>query len=109
MNKPIVAVLLAIFIGGCGKGGDSDEVVVIPKGANASVAQGSTSFIPGLQETQKICSQCHALPSPTQHHPAAWPGIVARMENHMVANRRPMPSPQEREAILSYLQGGWQK
>ena len=109
MNKSVAAVVvIALFMGGCGKGGDSD-VVVIPKGSSPTQGELSSAAIPGLQETQRMCSQCHALPSPTQHHPAAWPGIVARMENHMVASKRPTPTAQEREAIIGYLQSGWQK
>ena len=111
MKKLVAVTVLSLSIAGlisaCGKGGDSDQVVVLPQGS--SMMAGAPATPPGLIETQKMCSQCHALPSPTQHHPAAWPGIVARMENHMVASKRPTPSPQEREAILGYLQGGWQK
>ena len=103
----VLSLSIAGLISGCGKGGDSDQVVVLPQGS--STATSAPASPPGLQETQRACSQCHALPSPTQHHPAAWPSIVARMENHMVASKRPTPSPQEREAILGYLQGGWQK
>jgi cytochrome c2 len=29
------------------------------------------------------CSQCHALPDPSQHTAAEWPGIVKRMQRHM--------------------------
>lgn len=104
MNKPIAAILLTLFIGGCGKGGGSGEEVAVPQGTIAHQMP-----IPGLQETQRLCAQCHALPNPSQHHPAAWPGIMARMESHMIANKRPTPNQMEREAILGYLQSGWQK
>ena len=108
MNKPIVAILLALFVSGCSKGGGTGEEVVVPKGTNSGMAATSKP-VPGLQETQKICTQCHAMPNPSQHHPAAWPSIVARMEGHMVANRKPTPNQSEREAIIGYLQSGWQK
>ena len=29
------------------------------------------------------CSQCHALPDPSQHTAAEWPSIVKRMQRHM--------------------------
>jgi len=29
------------------------------------------------------CSQCHALPDPSQHTAAEWPGVVRRMSGHM--------------------------
>lgn len=104
MNKSIIAILTAaILIAGCGKGGSGTEVAV-----NETAASMQTP-VPGLQETQKYCAQCHALPSPSQHHPAAWPGIVARMEGHMIENKKFMPNQTEREVIIGYLQSGWQK
>lgn len=113
MKKPIAAMLLALFLGGCGKGGGTGEEITVPQGTISGIAtQGGSAnqtLTPGLQETQRLCTQCHALPNPNQHHPAAWPSIVARMENLMVANKRATPNPMEREAILGYLQGGWQK
>ncbi len=102
MNKSTIAILTTIFlIAGCGKGGSGTEVAV-----NETSAQ---MPVPGFQETQKFCTQCHALPSPGQHHPAAWPGIVTRMEGRMIESKRPMPNQTEREAIIGYLQSGWQK
>lgn len=113
MHKPIAAILLALFIGGCSKGGGTGEEVVVPKGTSSGMAdQGSATAsapAPGLLETQRICTQCHALPSPSQHHPAAWSSIVARMEGLMRASNRPTPNQTEREAIIGYLQSGWQK
>lgn len=111
MKKLVAVTVLSLsitgLISGCSKGGDPDQVVVLPPGTSMDTATAASP--PGLQETQKLCRQCHALPNPSQHHPAAWPSIIARMENYMVASKRPTPTPQERQAILTYLQGGWKK
>jgi cytochrome c5 len=31
----------------------------------------------------RTCSRCHALPAPSQHTAAQWPGVVERMRQHM--------------------------
>ena len=31
----------------------------------------------------QTCSKCHALPAPSQHTAARWPGVVERMRQHM--------------------------
>ena len=108
MVKPSTAIILVLLISACSRDGSSDNVVVIPKGENAGTAS-QVALPPGLAETKKICLQCHAMPNPSQHHPAAWPSILARMEGHMRANGKMMPNLAEREAILTYLQSGWQK
>jgi len=93
MNKLIITTLLAMSIGGCSK--DDDASKKVPAA--------------GFQETKLLCTQCHAIPHPSQYHPAAWPSIVAKMERYMIENNQRTPSPMEREAILSYLQSGWNK
>lgn len=72
------------------------------KGANSNDAKMASS--PGYEEAQLICTQCHALPSSDQYHPAAWPSIVKRMEGYMQANNKMLPNEKQRTAILTYLQ-----
>lgn len=89
--KPLVTTLfLALLISGCDKGGYSSLTNVAMR--------------PGYKEAKLICTQCHALPEPDKHHPAAWPSIVTRMEGHIRANRQIMPDQKQREAILAFLQ-----
>ena len=39
---------------------------------------------PGAALFRSTCARCHALPDPTQHTPAAWPAVVARMRGNML-------------------------
>jgi hypothetical protein len=92
MKPAIVLTLLAIFISGCGKSADPRE------------EQKKLMQIPGYREAKLICTQCHKLPFQDQHVSAAWPGVIARMENYMRVNKRRLPTEQEREAIIGYFQ-----
>jgi hypothetical protein len=38
------------------------------------------------------------------HPPEAWPGIVARMQGNMALMNRPPLAPEERAAIVRFLQ-----
>ena len=95
MKRLVAAIFIVMLIGGCNKGANSH---------NGKTAEADEKTLPGYQETKLICTQCHALPNPDQFHPAAWPSIVARMEGHIKANNKTMPSGKELEAILGYLQ-----
>ncbi|MGC2049220.1 MAG: hypothetical protein WA635_11500 [Gallionella sp.] len=92
MKAAIVLTFLAIFISSCGKSADPRE------------EQKKLMQIPGYREAKLICTQCHKLPIQDQHIPAAWPGVIARMEGYMRANKRRVPTPQESEAIIGYFQ-----
>jgi len=50
------------------------------------------------------CTRCHAAPSPALHPPEAWAGIVARMQGNMALMNRPPLAPEERAAIVRFLQ-----
>ena len=103
MKKSIMAILLATVIAGCNKGADSRGAMSEAGGKMGGV-ETNANPLPGYHEAKLICTQCHALPSPDQFHPAAWPSIVARMEGHIRANNKILSSYKEREAILGYLQ-----
>jgi len=92
MKVTILAMFLAIFISGCGKSADPREELA------------KRQKIPGYREARIFCTQCHKMPDAAQHEPAAWPGVVTRMEGLMQTNRRKVPTAQEREAIIGYLQ-----
>jgi len=93
MKAAIAVMFLAMFISGCGKSADSRE------------AQEKLKLVPGYREARVFCTQCHKLPASNQHVPAAWPGVVTRMEGNMRANNRKVPTQQEREAIIGFFQG----
>ncbi len=59
---------------------------------------------PGYQVAKTFCSQCHELPLGYQHPPDAWPYVVSRMEGHMEAAHKRIPSAAEHDAIIGYLQ-----
>lgn len=92
MKAAIAVMFLAMFISGCGKSADSRE------------AQEKLKLIPGYREARIFCTQCHKLPASNQHAPAAWPGVIVRMEGNMRANNRKVPTQQERKAIIGYFQ-----
>ncbi len=59
---------------------------------------------PGRSEFAETCSQCHALPDPTQHSPADWAAVMMRMERNveqMLVGELP---PDRFSTILAYLQ-----
>ena len=51
-----------------------------------------------------VCSQCHALPSPSLHPPEEWLAVMARMQINMQNMDRPRVTPEQREAIVRFLQ-----
>ena len=102
MKKLIMAILLATVVAGCDKGADSRGAMLEADGKMG--VEIDANPLPGYDEAKLICTQCHALPSPDQFHPAVWPSIVTRMEGHIRANNKILSSDKERVAILAYLQ-----
>lgn len=49
------------------------------------------------------CSQCHALPSPSQHTASQWPSVVNRMRQHIIQNHLSLTEEQAKE-ISDYLE-----
>jgi hypothetical protein len=92
MKAAIVVMLLTMFLGGCGKGADPREEL------NKLQAK------PGYREARIFCAQCHKLPAAEQHVSAAWPAVIERMEGHMKANNRKIPTGQDRAAIIGFFQ-----
>ncbi len=91
--KPVFAlVLLSLAISGCNNKEAQRE------------AERKLMAVPGYREAKIICSQCHQMPFSDQHIPAAWPGVIERMESYIQAGRRRMPTRQEHEAILNFFQ-----
>lgn len=53
---------------------------------------------------QRYCGQCHVPPAPSAHTTSDWPGVVARMKQHIVTQGKAMPDSEESQEILDYLQ-----
>lgn len=92
MKKIFALVVLTVLLTGCGEKVD-------PR-----VAQEKLRQSPGFSEARRVCSQCHALPDPGQHPPAAWPSVVARMESYIRGSNKRPPTDAEREALVGYFQ-----
>jgi mono/diheme cytochrome c family protein len=69
---------------------------------------------PGARLLVRYCEQCHGLPAPSMHTAAEWPAIVGRMVRRMsrmsgmggmgMMARVEVPTPDEREIMLAYLE-----
>lgn len=55
------------------------------------------------QRFAQTCSQCHPLPDPRQHTAQQWPGVVARMEQHMRERNLPIPDRDSISEIDTFL------
>jgi hypothetical protein len=89
MKAAVVIVLAALSLGACGK---------------IAEREARWKQLPGYQEASALCSQCHAMPSPDQFLPAAWPSVIARMDQHMRMTNRPLPDQKTHDLIVSYFQ-----
>jgi len=59
---------------------------------------------PAGQAFRATCSQCHALPDPTQHTAADWPGVVGRMQRNMAVMGKTVPDAMTIKEIVGFLQ-----
>lgn len=61
----------------------------------------------GAQALAQFCTACHSLPAPTIHSATDWPSVMRRMWLRMellpAGLRVPVPSEQQRQAIVNYL------
>lgn len=70
-------------------------------GCNVSLPEPES---PAAQLYQQRCSMCHRLYAPSLLTADMWQFMLARMEIEMQRRRVPLPTPEERTAILDYLQ-----
>ncbi len=63
----------------------------------------------GARFLAQFCATCHNLPAPTAHSATDWPGVLRRMWLRMellpAGLRVPVPTEEQRQAILNYLLG----
>ncbi|MDH5510437.1 MAG: hypothetical protein OEZ32_08780 [Nitrospinota bacterium] len=95
----------------CGMMGKAPTRGIAPKDLPNPDSKSATTFA-------RICSRCHALPSPKRHTADRWKELVERMERQMrgegrmgmgmmggmMGRRMKAMSPQEKEMIIQYLQ-----
>ncbi len=53
----------------------------------------------------QMCSRCHATPDPRAHTQADWPAVVNIMEQNMVRMKVSVPSREQSQQIVLYLDG----
>lgn len=51
----------------------------------------------------EVCSRCHPLPDPAQHHGSDWPAVVERMRGYMVESGQDLPTEAEWQRIVDFL------
>ena len=73
--------------------------------ANALRVASRLPALPARELFAATCTRCHALPDPRAHAPQDWPGVVLRMEQNMVRMRVSVPSREQSQQIMAYLDG----
>jgi len=58
----------------------------------------------GARPYMRICYQCHQLPNPKMHKKAEWRHTVRRMNDHMRSMGKLLPSRQEFNEVVQYLE-----
>jgi mono/diheme cytochrome c family protein len=58
----------------------------------------------GASAFQNHCSACHALPDPARYNHVDWPGLIKRMQHHMVVMKYAPPSADTLMQVQLYLQ-----
>lgn len=58
----------------------------------------------GARLLQAYCSECHGVPSPTDHIAAHWPNVVERMQTHRIQTAYEAVPDKDKQIIVSYLQ-----
>ena len=91
MNLSAIMILVGLLLVGCSR-------------QTAAQRDALESSKPGYLVAKSYCSQCHSLPFPDQHPPAAWPYVVSRMQGYIESAHRRMPDPAERKAIIGYFE-----
>lgn len=96
-NPPLVAMGGAMMQGGMMSGGTGSSAQSDDSGASGQSSSAEAAFA-------STCSQCHGLPSASQHTPAQWPAVVQRMEQYMTSSGITPPDATTTNAIVHYLQ-----
>jgi cytochrome c5 len=60
---------------------------------------------PGRDVYRERCSRCHLLPDPRNHSSADWPTVLTRMERNMERMKVSGITPDQAQAIITYLRG----
>ncbi len=78
-------------------------------GNNSSISSISSKALPeensaGAKLLKANCSQCHGVPSATDHVAAHWPNVIERMQRHRIKNAYYPVKDQDKQIITAYLQ-----
>ena len=82
-----IAVALALSLGACDSYSNRPQMDYPDKQSEA------------FKIYARNCSECHAPPLPIAHPANQWPGVIARMQEHLV-QRSMAPIPLEDELVL---------
>ena len=76
-----------------------------PRGPNNGNQERSSADLnsPAGRLYAQTCAGCHPLPNPAQHTADQWPGVVARMEQHMRQAGQALPGKDEITQIDKFL------
>lgn len=84
----------------------STILAYLQENAQKPLAHGLSPYLESEagQAFHQVCSQCHPLPSPSQHTAAQWPSVVARMRGYMTSSGRAVPTEKKMSEIIKFLQ-----
>ena len=93
MRLPLIllAGLMACSIAACDSIPPKDEHEYPDKGS------------PAFEVYARNCSECHAPPLPSAHPANQWPGVIARMQQHLVQRSMAPISTQDLLVLRDYL------
>ena len=81
------------------------EVALPPPGVSPADLPDPNSE--GAKDVAEFCTSCHNLPTPSAHSATDWPSVARRMWLRMemlpAGLQVPVPSEEQRQAILNYL------
>lgn len=97
-TRVVFIVFIAVFIAACD---DAEKHHATTHSAAVGINDETRA---GYELAQVYCSQCHSVPNPNVHVAADWKYILPRMMAHMKSRNRGVPSADEQQLILEYLQ-----
>jgi len=59
---------------------------------------------PAFEVYARNCSECHAPPLPSAHPADQWPGVIARMQQHLVQRSMPPIAVADILVLREYLE-----
>ena len=112
-KKIFIITVLAVFSAGCngdmmgdgGMMGGHGMMGDIDISGNPPPPESNPDYAQGYRQAKITCTQCHAMPHPDQHSSDEWPGVIARMEDHIKTYHKQVPSKERLKSIVEYYAG----